>query len=184
MTLVDAWHKGAIRVPWSNLAKTNRERLFRVRRGNADYYLIGGQRPKNNKVDNDELIILEVADDGTSRILMDTPASKPNKFKERLKIATINIETLSKALGFAVRQDAADKSTVYDPKAQYVVDRAKVGRPRRILTDTEKADIDRLRAQGLSINAISRELSINNRRVMEHCRYNSCNMAKRKGNKE
>ena len=167
--MIDAWRKGAISVPWGKLAKTNRAKLFKMRRPDADYYLIGGQRPRNNKTDNDELIILEVVDDGSGRILMDIPASKTEKFKERLKVVAIHTEILVQALGFAVsRQD--DKAATYDPTKQYVVDRHKVGRPHRILTDAEQANIRKLRSQGMSINAISRELGINNRRVMEYCK--------------
>lgn len=65
---------------------------------------------------------------------------------------------------------AALEKPTYDPAKQYIVDRAKVGRPRRVLSDAERADILRLRAEGLSINDISMSLGINNRRVMECCK--------------
>ena len=58
----------------------------------------------------------------------------------------------------------------YNPESQYVVSREKVGRPRRILSDEEQANIQKLRDKGMSINAISKELGINNRRVMEYCK--------------
>lgn len=58
----------------------------------------------------------------------------------------------------------------YNPKSQYVVNREKVGRPRRVLSDEEQANIQKLRDKGMSINAISKELGINNRRVMEYCK--------------
>ena len=65
---------------------------------------------------------------------------------------------------------AALEMPSYDPSKQYVVDRSKIGRPRRVLSDAERADILRLRAQGMSINDISMSLGINNRRVMECCK--------------
>ncbi len=58
----------------------------------------------------------------------------------------------------------------FDPKKQYVVNRDKVGRPRRVLTDEEKATIRNLREQGMSINKIAQQLRIKNRLVMEFCR--------------
>ena len=64
----------------------------------------------------------------------------------------------------------APAGKVYDPEKQYVVNREKVGRPRRVLSDEEQANIRRLRGQGMSINAIAKELGINNRRVMEYCK--------------
>ena len=64
---------------------------------------------------------------------------------------------------------ALDKPT-YDPDKQYVLDRNKVGRPRRVLSDKERADILELRSHGMSINDISMSLGINNRRVMECCK--------------
>lgn len=168
MTLLDSWRRGGISVPWAKLAKTNRDKLFRARRTDAEYYIIGGQRPKNNKNDNDELVILEVADDGTGRILIDIPACRSEKLSERLKVVTIDVDVLSQALGFAVVPETTEAS--YDPARQYVVDRAKVGRPHRVLTPEEQANIKKLRAQGMSINAIAKELGINNRRVMECCK--------------
>lgn len=175
MTLVDAWNHGGIVVPWGKLAKSNRYKLFRERKQYADYYLIGGKRQRNNKTDNDELVILELSDDGKGRILIDIPASKTEKIKERIKIVAVNVDILAQAIG---RSEPADKSkgqTSYDPTKQYVLDRAKVGRPHRILTDEEQAGIRRLRSQGLSINAIAKELGINNRRVMEYCKNILCN---------
>ena len=65
---------------------------------------------------------------------------------------------------------AAPNEPTFDPSKQYVVDRDKVGRPRRVLSDEEQANISRLRGQGMSINAIAKELGINNRRVMEYCK--------------
>lgn len=58
----------------------------------------------------------------------------------------------------------------FDPIKQYVVERDKVGRPRRLLTDEEKATIRQLREQGMSINKIAQQLRIRNRLVMEFCR--------------
>ena len=57
----------------------------------------------------------------------------------------------------------------YDPQKQYVVDREKVGRPKRVLSDSEKAKIDELREQGKGYNAIARELKVSNRLIIKHC---------------
>lgn len=65
---------------------------------------------------------------------------------------------------------AALEKPSYDPSKQYVIDRAKVGRPHRVLSDKERADILELRSHGMSINDISKVLGINNRRVMECCK--------------
>ena len=79
MTLLDAWQEGGITVPWSRLAKTNREKLFKAKKPNAEYYLIGGERPKNKRQDFGHLIILEVCEDGKGRILTDLPGEKKRK---------------------------------------------------------------------------------------------------------
>ena len=74
---------------------------------------------------------------------------------------------------FAPEEDLESEPSnepTYNPKSQYVVSREKVGRPRRILSDEEQANIQKLRDKGMSINAISKELGINNRRVMEYCK--------------
>ena len=57
----------------------------------------------------------------------------------------------------------------WDPQKQYVVDREKVGRPKRVLSDSEKAKIDELREQGKGYNAIARELKVSNRLIIKHC---------------
>ena len=86
----------------------------------------------------------------------------------------IDLGILQEALGFVDKRqqqkEAAQAKKSYDPEKQYVLSRDKVGRPHRVLSDEEQANIRRLREQGMSINAISKELSINNRRVMEYCR--------------
>ena len=176
MTLLDAWQEGGITVPWSRLAKTNREKLFRAKKPDAEYYLIGGDRPKNNRQDFGHLVILEVRDNGKGRILTDLPADKREKCQEVFRELSIDIGILEEALGFVEKRqqkkeaEASAGKTAYDPEKQYVVSRDKVGRPRRVLSDAEQADISRLREQGMSINAIAKELGINNRRVMEYCR--------------
>jgi len=177
MTLWDAWQEGGLLVPWSRLAKSNREKLFKARKSNAEYYLIGGERPKNKRQDFGHLVILEVREDGKGRILTDLPADKKEKYQESFREMHINVDNLKEALGFVEKrqqkkeqQAAVVTGNAYDPKKQYVVDREKVGRPRRVLSDEEQANISRLREQGMSINAISKELGINNRRVMEYCK--------------
>lgn len=175
MTLWDAWREGGITVPWNRLAKTNREKLFSARKDFAEYYLIGGERPKNKRQDNGKLVILEVREDGKGRILTDLPADRKEKFYESFSEVAIDVSILREALGFVYKRQQKKEATApagkaYDPEKQYVVDRDKVGRPRRILSDAEQADISRLRGQGMSINAIAKELGINNRRVMEYCK--------------
>ena len=175
MTLLDAWREGGITVPWSRLAKTNRAKLFATRKDFADYYIIGGERPKNKHKDNGKLVILEICDDGKGRIITDLPADKKEKFQERFREVAIDVDILKEALGFVEKRQQKGKEATtatgkaYDPETQYVVSREKVGRPHRVLSDEEKADIQRLRDKGMSINAISKELGINNRRVMEYC---------------
>ena len=46
----------------------------------------------------------------------------------------------------------------------------RIGRPRKVLSDEEKAKIIELRSKRLGINKIAKELRINNRLVMEFCR--------------
>ena len=58
----------------------------------------------------------------------------------------------------------------YDPQKQYIVDREKVGRPKRILSDLEKSQIQALRSQGKGYNAIAKELKISNRLVISECK--------------
>ena len=178
MTLLDAWQEGGITVPWGKLAKTNREKLFKARKPNADYYLIGGERPKNNRQDFGHLVILEVTEEGKGKILTDLPGERKEKYQESFREIPIDLDVLQEALGFVSKRQsqkiqqaaAAPAGKSYDPDKQYVIDRDKVGRPRRVLSDAEQADIRRLRSQGMSINAIAEELGINNRRVMEYCR--------------
>lgn len=173
MSLLDAWQEGGITVPWSKLAKTNRTRLFSAQKDNAEYYLIGGERPQNKRQDTGKLVILEVCDNGRGRILTDLPADKKEKAHEIFRELPINVDVLEQALGFVIkRQQAFEKDTgmTYNPEKEYVVSREKVGRPHRVLSDEEQSAISRLRKQGMSINAISKELGINNRRVMEYCK--------------
>ena len=72
----------------------------------------------------------------------------------------------STMLKFLGQEEAAP---AYDPQKQYVVDREKVGRPKRVLSDSEKAKIDELREQGKGYNAIARELKVSNRLIIKHC---------------
>lgn len=56
----------------------------------------------------------------------------------------------------------------YDPAKQYVLNREKTGRPRRILSDVEKEQIDGMRADGKSIAEIARKLKASNRFIMNY----------------
>ena len=54
------------------------------------------------------------------------------------------------------------------PGAGYIlIDKAKVGRPRRVLTDAERQEIQARHEAGESINAIARALHMGTRRIME-----------------
>lgn len=64
---------------------------------------------------------------------------------------------------------AATNEPTYNPKTQYIVERGKVGRPKRTLSDTEKSRIDELRVQGKGYNAIAKELKVSNRLIIKHC---------------
>lgn len=58
----------------------------------------------------------------------------------------------------------------FDPDRYLVMDKKKMGRPRRQLTDQEKDKILAMRAEGLSINAIAKEMRVNNKVIMKFCR--------------
>ena len=60
------------------------------------------------------------------------------------------------------------QSDSYDPKMQYVISRAKTGRPKRILSESEKEQIAELRAQGKGIAYIARTLKASNRFIMDY----------------
>ena len=159
-----------VSLPWKNLAKSNRKKLFEARRSDARYYLIGGEYPKDNRHDTDRLIILEITDDYKASLLIDTPGYKPGKHiyldrqAESLRRMKINLEALQMALGFDLGYGEAMPE--YDPKTHYVVSREKPGRPRRVLTDEERQRILSMRAQGLSVNEIARTVKVSNRLVM------------------
>lgn len=51
-----------------------------------------------------------------------------------------------------------------------LIDKSKLGRPRRVLTDKEKLSIDAWRAAGEGVNRIAGKLHCNNRLVMEYVR--------------
>ena len=53
------------------------------------------------------------------------------------------------------------------PKGYILIDKAKVGRPRRVLTDAERQEIQARHEAGESINAIARALHMGTRRIME-----------------
>ena len=55
-------------------------------------------------------------------------------------------------------------------KINYTVGRKKMGRPKRQLTSHEKDKILAMRAEGLSINAIAKEMRVNNKLIMKFCR--------------
>ena len=56
----------------------------------------------------------------------------------------------------------------YDPRTQYVISRAKTGRPKRILSESEKEQVAELRAQGKGIAYIARTLKASNRFIMNY----------------
>ena len=174
MGLWDAAGHKAVMVPWEKLAKSNRKKLFEIRRADARYYLIGGERPQDNYHDKDTLIILEIDDDERARILEDSPGYKIgngpghklhlDRDVERLRITKVSLEALRLALGFDL--GSGEVLPEYDPKTHYVVSREKPGRPRRVLTDEERQRIMSMRAQGLSVNEIAKAAKVSNRLVM------------------
>lgn len=61
-----------------------------------------------------------------------------------------------------------DRQEQERPKAGYIIiDKAKVGRPRRQLSDAERQEIQARHEAGESINAIAKALHLGTRRVME-----------------
>ena len=171
-TLVDAWEAGRIQVPWELLAKSNRQKLFRARREDARYYLIGGTRPTSNRQDNGMLVILEVLPDGNGHIITDTPGHRAEGYAEVYRTAPVDLNTLRQALGYSQSAQEPSAGQTYNPSTHYTVKRIRegAGRPRRVLTEQEQASISTLRAQGMSINVIAQQLKISNRLIMAYCK--------------
>ena len=59
---------------------------------------------------------------------------------------------------------------VLDPDKYVLIEKAKVGRPKRQLTSEEQEKILEWRREGVSINAIARELRCNNKVIMRYCK--------------
>lgn len=74
-----------------------------------------------------------------------------------------------------VKQDIvkSDIHNEYNPETEYVVSRLKSGRPRRVLNDEEQEKVMSMRAEGMSINEISKRLRVSNRLVMAMVRAGS-----------
>lgn len=62
----------------------------------------------------------------------------------------------------------AKPANTYDPDKQYVLSREKTGRPRRILSNVEKKQIDGMREEGKSIAEIARTLKASNRFIIDY----------------
>ncbi len=135
------------------------------------YYLLEGEA---NRSYVDTLVILEeiLRDHGNASYRLIRDDGIEGDQDEEIDVFRLSgkaMYALQKALTYE-DDYLSSPGVTYDPDKQYVVDRQKSGRPRRVLTESEEADISRLRAQGMSINAISKELKINNRKVMEYCK--------------
>ena len=171
-TLIDAWEAGRIQVPWELLAKSNRQQLFRARREDARYYLIGGTRLTSKRQDNDMMVILEVLPDGKGQIITDIPGHRAEGFAEVYRTAPVDISALRQALGYSQDAQEPPVGQIYNPSTHYTVKRIRegAGRPRRVLTEQEQTSISTLRAQGMSINAIAQQLKISNRLIMAYCK--------------
>ncbi|WP_303814164.1 hypothetical protein [Selenomonas ruminantium] len=95
------------------------------------------------------------------------------RFKEHLSNcnnAQITLESNDCLQIINLLSDYKEIKKQYNPQKQYLVDREKIGRPRRILKEEEKKAIEALRKSGKSINDIAKELRLSNRLVMEYCR--------------
>ena len=62
------------------------------------------------------------------------------------------------------------ESTEPDAGRYVVIEKSKLGRKRRELTDDERQTIKRMRGDGMTINQIARELHLGTLRVMEYAR--------------
>lgn len=89
--------------------------------------------------------------------------------EEKLTKAYKRLSAILEFIGVEAEQETQPWHT-YDPTKQYLVSRAKAGRPKHIITEAEAQLIRLLRADGLSINAISKQLGISNRQIMAFCR--------------
>ena len=89
--------------------------------------------------------------------------------EEKLTKAYKRLPALLEFIGVEAEQEKQPGHT-YDPTKQYLVSRDKAGRPKHIITEAEAQQIRALRAGGLSINAISKQLGISNRQIMAFCR--------------
>ena len=92
--------------------------------------------------------------------------------EEKLIKAYKRLPALLEFIGVEAEQDEQEKQLgqTYDPTKQYIVSREKAGRPKHIITEEEAQQIRALRADGLSINAISKQMRISNRQIMAFCR--------------
>ena len=91
--------------------------------------------------------------------------------EEKLIKAYKRLSALLDFIGIGVEaEQETQPGQTYDPTKQYLVSREKAGRPKHIITEAEAQQIRALRADGLSINAISKQLGISNRQIMAFCR--------------
>lgn len=66
--------------------------------------------------------------------------------------------------------DGLNVGGVLDPDKYVLIEKAKVGRPKRQLTSEEQKKILDRRREGVSINAIARELRCSNKAIMRFCK--------------
>ena len=62
------------------------------------------------------------------------------------------------------------QGATYNPDIEYVVSRTKTGRPRAALTDDEKAQIAKWRAEGRGYNRIAADLRRSNKLIIAYCK--------------
>jgi len=155
-----------------NKAKRKKLMAFLKQHGTEDSRIIpASDLPKNNRTDKGTIAVFFVGQNiyypeyQDFFCLVDT-LDKDGKetFMDFYKRQSV----IAELLGIDQTPTATNEPT-YDPRTQYIVERDKVGRPKRTLSDTEKAKIDELRAQGKGYNAIAKELKVSNRLIMRHC---------------
>ena len=91
-----------------------------------------------------------------------------HKGKENLMAFYKRQSAMLELMGEPTEGQQEGQSDSYDPKTQYIVSRAKTGRPRRVLSESEKEQIAELRAQGKGIAYIARTLKASNRLIMDY----------------
>lgn len=157
----------------TSIMKSASTKGSKEKRISISYYLLEGEAQKSYV---DILVLLEEKFIGTGdkfraeyRLVEDFAAYAGEK--EELETFRLSQRAMFKLAEVLSPKDYHEENKqTYDPKKQYVVERAKTGRPKHVITPDEDAKIRELRAEGMSINAISKKLGISNRQIMLFCR--------------